>query len=101
MVATDGTPGPADTVAHDSQPPILVSNGRPRVVDQEDRLLLGALPSMTYPKHAALMSATDLLMAYTDGWVERRRETPKMGLAGCRRSCTALSPTFTSWPHRW
>jgi anti-sigma regulatory factor (Ser/Thr protein kinase)/putative methionine-R-sulfoxide reductase with GAF domain len=55
-------------------PPILIAGGRAAAIDITPAAPLGAFPYSSYPERELVLSPGEVLMFYTDGLVERRRE---------------------------
>ncbi|MFI8962428.1 SpoIIE family protein phosphatase [Streptomyces sp. NPDC053493] len=62
-------------------PLLLIRNGRGRLLEPPQDVLLGAVPSYTYEERRTELRPGDTLLLYTDGLVERRHEGLGAGLA--------------------
>ncbi|MFE7415371.1 SpoIIE family protein phosphatase [Streptomyces laurentii] len=62
-------------------PLLLVRDGRARLLDPPQDILLGAVPAYAYEERRTALRAGDTLLLYTDGLVERRHDGIGAGLA--------------------
>ncbi|MFF2569311.1 PP2C family protein-serine/threonine phosphatase [Streptomyces sp. NPDC058084] len=62
-------------------PLLLIRDGRARLLEPPQDILLGAVPSYTYAERRTELRPGDTLLLYTDGLVERRHEGLGPGLA--------------------
>ncbi|MFF7178523.1 SpoIIE family protein phosphatase [Streptomyces sp. NPDC008121] len=62
-------------------PPLLIREGRARLLDAPHDVLLGAVPAYEYKEQRTRLRAGDRLLLYTDGLVERRHDGLDRGLA--------------------
>ncbi|MFE4632880.1 SpoIIE family protein phosphatase [Streptomyces sp. NPDC056773] len=73
-------------------PPLLVRDGRARLLETNPNVLLGALRGASYEETVTRLLPGDTLLLYTDGLVERRRVGLDESLAGLRRAAERLGP---------
>ncbi|MEV4949036.1 SpoIIE family protein phosphatase [Streptomyces sp. NPDC053755] len=62
-------------------PPLLIREGKARLLDAPRDVLLGAVPGYTYSERRTRLRAGDTLLLYTDGLIERRHDGLDRGLA--------------------
>ncbi|XEC33009.1 SpoIIE family protein phosphatase [Streptomyces fradiae] len=62
-------------------PLLLIRDGRARLLEPPQDVLLGAVPSYAYEERRTALHPGDTLLLYTDGLVERRHEGLGPGLA--------------------
>jgi serine phosphatase RsbU (regulator of sigma subunit) len=62
-------------------PPLLIRDGKARLLDPPHDVLLGAVPAYEYEERHAQLRAGDTLLLYTDGLIERRHDGLDEGLA--------------------
>ncbi|WP_265868610.1 SpoIIE family protein phosphatase [Streptomyces sp. SKN60] len=62
-------------------PLLLIRDGRARLLEPPQDVLLGAVPSYAYEERRTALRPGDTLLLYTDGLVERRHEGLGPGLA--------------------
>ncbi|MFJ8667669.1 PP2C family protein-serine/threonine phosphatase [Streptomyces sp. NPDC093600] len=62
-------------------PPLLIRDGKARLLDPPHDVLLGAVPAYEYEERHARLKAGDTLLLYTDGLIERRHDGLDEGLA--------------------
>ncbi|MFC8510836.1 SpoIIE family protein phosphatase [Streptomyces sp. NPDC057411] len=62
-------------------PMLLIRDGRARLLEPPQDILLGAVPSYTYRERRTRLRPGDTLLLYTDGLVERRHDGLGPGLA--------------------
>lgn len=74
-------------------PPLLLRDGRARLVEAPFDLLLGAAPGAAYRERTLRLEPGDTLLLYTDGLVERRTEGLDKGLAALCRTVETLRAT--------
>ncbi len=72
-------------------PPVLVTRGRARLLDQRGLAPLGVAPGLDPPVHEVALHSGDLLLAYTDGLVERRGEDVDVGFERLRATVESLA----------
>ncbi|MFD8566952.1 PP2C family protein-serine/threonine phosphatase [Streptomyces sp. NPDC059639] len=63
-------------------PPVLLRDGKARLLDDTTGLLLGVLPKVTYTAYELPLRDGDTVLMCTDGLVERRDEDITEGLSG-------------------
>ncbi|MFC4607449.1 SpoIIE family protein phosphatase [Streptomyces maoxianensis] len=73
-------------------PPLLLRDGRARLLDSPRNILLGAQPRATYTQIMTQLLPGDTLLLYTDGLVERRHAGLDESLAVLRRAAERLGP---------
>jgi serine phosphatase RsbU (regulator of sigma subunit) len=73
-------------------PPLLLRDGRARLLDPPHNILLGALPRAVYTETMTRLRPGDTLLLYTDGLVERRHAGLDQSLAVLRRAAERLEP---------
>ncbi|MFJ9823860.1 SpoIIE family protein phosphatase [Streptomyces sp. NPDC101160] len=61
-------------------PPLLVRDGRARLLEPPQDILLGAVPSYEYEEQHTALRPGDTLLLYTDGLIERRHDGVGAGL---------------------
>ncbi|MFF5014879.1 PP2C family protein-serine/threonine phosphatase [Streptomyces sp. NPDC001165] len=62
-------------------PLLLLRDGRARLLDTPEDILLGAVPSFPYAERRIALRPGDTLLLYTDGLIERRHDGLGVGLA--------------------
>ncbi|MFG2115338.1 SpoIIE family protein phosphatase [Streptomyces sp. NPDC048718] len=62
-------------------PLLLVRDGRARLLEPPQDILLGAVPAYTYEERRTALRPGDTLLLYTDGLVERRHDGLGAGIA--------------------
>ncbi|MCW2669571.1 MAG: DNA-binding protein [Frankiales bacterium] len=67
-------------------PPVLLSQGRARLLEEEPDLMLGVDETRPRATHAVALRPGDLLVLYTDGLVEQRGTSLDERLEGLRRA---------------
>ncbi|MEU8618617.1 SpoIIE family protein phosphatase [Streptomyces sp. NPDC048623] len=72
-------------------PLLLIRDGRARLLEPPQDILLGAVPSYAYEERRTALRPGDTLLLYTDGLVERRHEGLGPGLARLLAVATRLS----------
>ena len=60
-------------------PPLLVHDGKGRLLEEEGVAPLGVAPEMAAPVHHQPLEPGDVIVLYTDGVIERRKETIDQG----------------------
>ncbi len=71
-------------------PPLLLRDGRARLLDSPHDILLGALPEAKYREISTELRPGDALLLYTDGLIERRHSSLDETLATLRRAAERL-----------
>ncbi|MFI2211331.1 SpoIIE family protein phosphatase [Streptomyces sp. NPDC020141] len=72
-------------------PLLLLREGRARLLDPPRDILLGAVPDAAYRETVTRLRPGDTLLLFTDGLIERRRDTLDEGLRELLRRSEALS----------
>lgn len=67
-------------------PPLLLRDGRARLLERAHNVLLGAVPDATYQEISTELRVGDTLILYTDGLIERRHSGLDETLATLRRA---------------
>jgi serine phosphatase RsbU (regulator of sigma subunit) len=76
-------------------PPVLIHEGKPRLLDPPEGVLLGASPDPEFGMCTTQLAADDLMLLYTDGLIERRKRDIEDGfqlLLSAVESCAAAEP---------
>ncbi|MFI9586691.1 SpoIIE family protein phosphatase [Streptomyces sp. NPDC052236] len=73
-------------------PPLLLRDGRARLLDPPHNILLGAEPQAVYEETMTRLRPGDTLLLYTDGLIERRHAGLDESLAALRRAAERLGP---------
>jgi serine phosphatase RsbU (regulator of sigma subunit) len=60
-------------------PPVLVRDGKGRLLEEEGVAPLGVAPELAAPVHRQALEPGDVVVLYTDGVIERRKETIDQG----------------------
>ncbi|SEL27522.1 SpoIIE family protein phosphatase [Streptacidiphilus jiangxiensis] len=72
-------------------PPLLLRDGRARLLESAPNLLLGAVPGTRYQESLVNLRGGDLLLLCTDGLIERRRSSLDDALAMLARALEGLN----------
>ncbi|WP_052434788.1 SpoIIE family protein phosphatase [Streptacidiphilus melanogenes] len=72
-------------------PPLLLRDGRARLLESAPNLLLGAVPGTRYQESQVDLRDGDLLLLCTDGLIERRRSSIDDALAMLARALEGLN----------
>ncbi|MEV6396239.1 SpoIIE family protein phosphatase [Streptomyces sp. NPDC051907] len=72
-------------------PPLLLREGRARLLEPPRSILLGALPNAVYSQTLTQLRPGDTLLLYTDGLVERRHAGLDESLTVLRRAAERLT----------